>query len=505
MAERLSMAAAPFWLVGMGAFVGLAILLMAWFVVYLVKRPVAMELVDLAGRPAIRPVLIIAAFFAGLSLLSTALAPVEMGLFGLRTFEDRAEAIASVFRIPSVGDEVHEFTIAGNAIEEPVSLNIPRGELQEFEVNSDQDLRLSVNVPESEQQNDPLVMKVSATDPAEWERRIGSVSPLMGEVRQFFVSNNSPEPASMTIATTTEIVIPEARAIPITAISLILYVLFFVFLRTFFSKTFAIAMASCKEAVSQPLFYLLLAAGAFMLLLLVYLPYFTFGDDVKQFKDSGLTLIIVMSIGFVFWVAGSSVSDEIEGRTALMVLSKPVGRPPFVIGKYLGIMASVAIIFVVLGTLLLLLTSYKTMYDAGETSRRSITSWHDCYRQMAQLAPGLVLGFLETAVLASITVALSTRLAMLPNLIICISIYVVGHLLPLLVHSTMGEMALVRFMSVLAATVLPVLEYFNYYGAITSGQTMPFSLFALTALYALIYITIAMLLALAMFEDRDLA
>ncbi len=50
----------------------------------------------------------------------------------------------------------------------------------------------------------------------------------------------------------------------------------------------------------------------------------------------------------------------------------------------------------------------------------------ECYEEIVQVVPGLALGFMEAAVLASISVAISTRLSMIPNLVICISIYVLG-------------------------------------------------------------------------------
>ena len=84
-------------------------------------------------------------------------------------------------------------------------------------------------------------------------------------------------------------------------------------------------------------------------------------------------------------------------------------------------------------------------------------------------------------------------------------IYVVGHLLPLFVQSSVGEFAIVQFMGQLFATVLPVLEHFNIYGAIVAGQQVPLSYIAWVGVYSLIYISIAMLLALALFDDRDLA
>ena len=112
---------------------------------------------------------------------------------------------------------------------------------------------------------------------------------------------------------------------------------------------------------------------------------------------------------------------------------------------------------------------------------------------------------MEAAVLASISVAISTRLSILANLIICMGIYVVGHLLPLFVQSSVGEFAIVQFMGQLFATVLPVLEHFNIYGAIVAGQQVPLSYIGWVGGYSLIYISIAMLLALALFDDRDLA
>ena len=83
-----------------------------------------------------------------------------------------------------------------------------------------------------------------------------------------------------------------------------------------------------------------------------------------------------------------------------------------------------------LGTMFLATVSYKVVYDARETAKADPTSV-ECYEEMVQVVPGLALAFMETMVLASVSVAISTRLSMLPNLVICVSIYVLGHLVPL--------------------------------------------------------------------------
>jgi len=64
---------------------------------------------------------------------------------------------------------------------------------------------------------------------------------------------------------------------------------------------------------------------------------------------------------------------------------------------------------------------------------------------------------------------------------------------------------IVRFVGQFLATVLPVLENFNIQAAVSAGLPVPISYLGWALLYCFLYSTIAMLLALALFEDRDLA
>jgi ABC-type transport system involved in multi-copper enzyme maturation permease subunit len=278
----------------------------------------------------------------------------------------------------------------------------------------------------------------------------------------------------------------------------------FFLLQLVFPKIAAIAWTTGKEAVLQPLFYILLGGGMALLLLSLYLPYFTFGEDVKVVEENGLTLVMLLSILLGLWTASVSLAEEIEGRTALTVLCKPICRRDFVLGKFLGILGPVAILFIVLGIFFLGSVSFKVFYDARETSAPEPNS-AQCLEEVVRIAPGLVLAFLETTVMVSISVAISTRLGMLPNLVICFSIYVLGHLVPMLAKSAMGQMAIVTFIADLLAAILPVLDHFNIYGPIATGEPVPMAYLGLAFLYCLAYSSLAMLAALLMFEDRDLA
>ena len=220
-------------------------------------------------------------------------------------------------------------------------------------------------------------------------------------------------------------------------------------------------------------------------------------------KDSGLTLIMILAIIQGVWGASNSVSEEIEGRTALTVLSKPIGRRQFIIGKVLGILWTVVFLFIVLGSVFLLVVAYKPVYDARELGSE-IPQWQLAFIEVTRTVPGLVLAFFETTVLVTLSVAISTRLPMLANFVICFSIYVLGHLTPLIVQAPI-DFPPVVFVGQLIATILPVLDHFNIQAAIAAGLGVPSEYLVMAFIYCVLYSLIALLLALALFEDRDLA
>ncbi len=269
-------------------------------------------------------------------------------------------------------------------------------------------------------------------------------------------------------------------------------------------KVAAIARTTAKEATAQPLYYVILALGIFGLIFFPFIPYNTFGEDIKMLKDTGLTLIMILTAILALWTASVSIADEIEGRTALTLLSKPVSRRQFIVGKFLGIIGPVVILFIVFGAIFLASVSFKVVYDARETARGEPT-WQECQGEMQQIAPGLALAFMETTVLTAISVAISTRLPMMANLIICAAIYVLGHLVPMLANSALGQIEQVGFVAGLLSAILPMLEEFNIYTAIATGEHVPLAYLGLAGVYCLLYCGLAMVVALLLFEDRDLA
>lgn len=273
----------------------------------------------------------------------------------------------------------------------------------------------------------------------------------------------------------------------------------------FTTKAGIIARATTKEAIRQPVFLLALIISAVVLLINTVLPFFTLGDDIKMLKDCGLATLLISGLLIAIWTASTSIADEIEGKTAMTLLSKPINRRQFVLGKYIGILQAVLIYLIPLAILFFALIYYKVGYDAKEASAATPPTPAECWAAVTQVMPGLLLLFMEIAVLSAVSVAISTRLPMVVNLTICFAVFVIGHLTPQLVQSGLGQIEFVPFMARLIATLLPSLELFNTSAAVATGDLVPPIYIGSAALYGLCYCTAAILLAFILFEDRDLA
>ncbi|MBO7725102.1 MAG: ABC transporter permease [Thermoguttaceae bacterium] len=274
--------------------------------------------------------------------------------------------------------------------------------------------------------------------------------------------------------------------------------------RALFPKVGAIAWVTAKETVLQPLFLILSLVGIFGLLVFLFLSYHTMGEDIKIVVSQGLTLVKLLAVFLAVWSASTSIADEIEGKTALMILAKPVSRARFVIGKYTGVMIAVTLLFFILGFFFINSVGYKLVYDARELAKE-VPTQAECFAYIVRILPGLVLAFFETIVLAAISVAISTRLSLLPNLTICLTLYALGHIVPIITASNAAaQMPLVGFFANLIS-VLPVLDHFNMETAVAMDRTVPLTYLLWTGIYSFLFAVAALILSLTLFDDRDLA
>lgn len=308
------------------------------------------------------------------------------------------------------------------------------------------------------------------------------------------------------------------------------FILAFALMLAVWPKGAAVALSSFREGWRQPMFWLLLLVTLFLMALYPYIPFFTFGEDYKMVKELGYDCMMLAAALFGVLAASMSISEEIEGRTAVTLMSKPVSRRQFLLGKYAGILLASLVMTATLSLFFYGMLLFKLEYIEKETiptpagfegfAASLVGRWGPTagtflrgaafwFGHVGLNLPGVVLGFCQVMVLLAIAVALATRLPMIVNLVICLVVFFLGHLTPVLSQVSQARFALVHFVAQLFDTLLPGLDLFNLGPAISRDTPLPSGPFAvyvgMVALYAVLYSSIALLFGLILFEDRDLA
>ena len=289
-------------------------------------------------------------------------------------------------------------------------------------------------------------------------------------------------------------------------------------------RLFVITRHTFFEAIVQPIYSLLLALGAGILIIFGALPFFTLGEDTVMYKSVSLDVILLLVLIATLFATSRSIYEEIEDRTMLTLMSKPVSRWEVLVGKYLGIVLAALLAVAVLGFVLMLCTYLRIPTDyllrTNTLDDREARQLAD-YRLMhlAGLVPSLILLWLQVSVLAAVGVALSTRFSLVVNLPTVILLYVAGNLtrfLPLHDGSP-----ILRGLAWVISTVLPYLQVFDLrdltvYKPIaivgTSFEKNPSAVpmstiwiyLAIAAAYGIAYVTFALSAGLWSFRNREL-
>src|SRR5947208_16863355 len=124
-------------------------------------------------------------------------------------------------------------------------------------------------------------------------------------------------------------------------------------------RTFVILRHTFIEAIVQPIYSLLIVIGAAILVVFGMLPFFTLGEDTVMFKSVGLDVILIIVLIATLFATSKSIYEEIEDRSMLTLMSKPVRRWEVLVGKYLGIILAAAMAIAILGVVLILCTWWR--------------------------------------------------------------------------------------------------------------------------------------------------
>ncbi len=251
-------------------------------------------------------------------------------------------------------------------------------------------------------------------------------------------------------------------------------------------KIKAIALNTFKEAVRNKIFYLLIFFGIFFSLSSKIISLLTIGDNIKIIKDVGLSSINFFSVLIAIFTGINLVYKEIEKKTVYFILSKPVERRDFIIGKFLGLSLTMLI---ALSSMILVFAFFLFMFSGT-------------------FDPGLLLYFAflytELLVIISISILFSSFSSPILSSVFTIILYLVGH-----VTWTFNEFKykliypLEKFFAYLIYYLFPNLEKFNIKSELVMGDTITFSIISGTLAYGLLYVAAILMLSVYIFNKRE--
>jgi ABC-type transport system involved in multi-copper enzyme maturation permease subunit len=251
-------------------------------------------------------------------------------------------------------------------------------------------------------------------------------------------------------------------------------------------RVLAIALNTFREAIRNRILYLLLVFAVALILCAQALSLLTVGSEEKIIKDFGLATIEVFGVLTAVLLGINLVSREIERRTVLVLLAKPIRRSEFVLGKYAGLVLTLLVNTAVMGLSFFALLVAKGIADVG-------------------LAKAIALLFMQFLLVTAIAILFSCLSNPIISCILTLALYVVGHLLwsfDLLRERLTSPVS--RGLCRAMAWILPNLEHFDIKGEVVHGLAVPAGRIAFATLYLVLYGGAVLALACAAFERREL-
>jgi len=251
-------------------------------------------------------------------------------------------------------------------------------------------------------------------------------------------------------------------------------------------KLWAIAVNTFKEAVRNKIFYLLLVFGIVFALSSRLVGLLTLGDATKVLKNVGLASINFFSVLIAIFTGINLIYKELDKKTIYNILSKPISRSDFIIGKFLGLAYTLLVALVSMGTVFFLFLFIST----GEFDWRILIYF------------GLL--YLELLIITSISLVFSSFSTPILSSIFTIIIYLVGHVL-----WTFNEFKHKLVEPVLKVIVhffyyiLPNLEKFNLRDQIVMNMEIDMKIVFVSVIYGILYIAALLILAILIFNKRE--
>lgn len=252
-------------------------------------------------------------------------------------------------------------------------------------------------------------------------------------------------------------------------------------------RIWSIAANGFREVIRDRILYFI---GFFALLMLIavrLLPEISVGTHQKIFLDLGLGAISLLGAIVAIFVGTGLINKEIEKRTVLILIPKPLSRAEFIIGKHLGLSA-------VLGVMLTCMTLVYLL----------LLSWTQVNYQAFPLIIAIVFLILELALLVAVAIAFGVFTSSILATLLSFGIYCMGHISKdLLKLGAISKNESIASITQTLYLLLPDLERFNLRNDAVYGLLPNVDTLLSNATYGILYTALLLGISILIFSRRQ--
>jgi len=251
-------------------------------------------------------------------------------------------------------------------------------------------------------------------------------------------------------------------------------------------KIRAITLNTFKEAIRDRILYLLFFFAAAAIIFSRLLALLTVGDRVKIIKDVGLASLSLFGALMAILIGTGLVYKEIDKKTIYTIISKPIHRWQFLLGKFLGLMLTLVVMIGLMSLIFLVVVFAHT------------------FKLEPRLLIAILFIFIELMLITAVAILFSCFSTPILSSIFSLAFYLIG-------HTSWGLETLIRklrpgpwrSLAQFLYTFLPDLENFNFRTEIVHGLAIQPRFYFYSALYGLFYTAFILVLANMIFRKRD--
>ena len=260
-----------------------------------------------------------------------------------------------------------------------------------------------------------------------------------------------------------------------------------------------VAGAVFRESVRDRVPYTMVIFAILLMAASYLISQLTAGQDLKIIKDLGLAAVSLFGLLIAVFIGIGLVSKEVERKSVYGLLTKPVSRPQFVLGKFGGL-----VLTLVVNIAAMTVAFYLVLFYMDRTSSEPVRASWAVQAMDPNLLFAIGLTLAELMVVTALALFFSTFSSPLLATLLTLGLWVAGHFNADLrnFENVVKSEPLIWTAKVLYY-VLPNLAPFNVKAEVVHGFPVALRHVGLTLLYAVIYTSILLTAAVAIFRRRD--